>query len=347
MTNLDQTHIIDSTGDNQTEMQSNRKRAKLIVFFVVGAVILACGITGGILYANHLAETKRQQSLASCEKELKSFKAALIDFDKAKTDVASTVTITEAQVADKNTVIALATAVTVEAPKAVACPADGDTETLDANTAKLVKQTKTVDTSIKAITDTATKVTESKTAKEVADAQKNLTDTIANGEQTLADSDGKVSDNTVREQLREALDNAIKTKDSKDIQALNDHAGNVAGKVQAVGDAKAAKEQADAEAAAKAAAAAQAAANTKKSTSSGTSSGTSSKKTTSNGSGTTTKKNTSSGNSGGSASNNSGGNSGGGGSGGGATTSCPSGTHKIGVVCVPDSTGVIPPNVAN
>ncbi|WP_034252253.1 hypothetical protein [Bifidobacterium crudilactis] len=310
MTNLDQTHIIDSTGDNQTEMQSNRKRAKLIVFFVVGAVILACGITGGILYANHLAETKRQQSLASCEKELKQFKTALTDLDRAKTDVAETVKISVEQVADGATVVALAKAVAVEAPKTVTCPAEGDTETLDANTAKLVIQTKTVDSNIKAIRDGAAKVTESKTAKEVADALKTLTDTIASGEQTLSDSDGKVSDNAVREQLREALDSAIDVKESKDIQALGDHAGNLSGKVQAVGDAVNAKAQVDAEAATQAAAAAQAAANAKKSTSSGTSSGTSSKKTASSGSGTTTKKSTgSTGNSGGSSGN---GNSGGG-----------------------------------
>ncbi|MGO3357412.1 MAG: hypothetical protein ACTILK_00255 [Bifidobacterium crudilactis] len=263
----------------------------LLVVALAGVLALggtgAVGVTSAVrgVKATNLAE-----SLASCEQELKRFKAALKNFDKAKADAAETVKITAEQVADGTTLEALTKAVKAQAPKSVACPAAGDTETLDANTALLAEQIGTVDSDIKAITDSATAVTESKTAKEVADAQQKLSDTITSGEQTLAESEGKVQDNAVREQLREALDNAIKTKDSKDVKALNDHAGNIAGKVQAVGEARAAKEQADTEAA-QAQADADARANAgKQSTSNG--GGSAKRKSGSSGSGTTTKKST-------------------------------------------------------
>lgn len=138
------TQLIDNTGDETPEVQSNRRRIKIIASVAAGALVIACGVTGGMLYASHLEETQRQESLAACEKELKSFTAALKDLDKAKADVAETVKITAEQVADGATVEALAKAVKAQAPKTAACPADGDTETIDANTAKLVKHTKTV-----------------------------------------------------------------------------------------------------------------------------------------------------------------------------------------------------------
>jgi colicin import membrane protein len=100
----------------------------------------------------------------------------------------------------------------------------------------------------------------------VADAQRKLADTVAAHEKTLKGSAGKVADNKVRQQLRDALDAAIKSKASKDVKALGDNVSNVNAKAKAVTDAVAAKKKADEEAAARAAAAAAAAA--KKSTSS-------------------------------------------------------------------------------
>lgn len=285
------TDVLGAVADDASGVVHGGRSRWLLVVALVG--VLALGGTGAVGVASAVRGVKATnlaESLASCEQELKRFKAALKNFDKAKADAAETVNITAEQVADGATVESLATAAATEAPKAVACPADGTTETLDANTALLAEQIGTVDSSIKAIADAAAKVSESKVDKEVTDAQTNLSGTISNGEQTLADSDGKVSDNTVREQLREALDNAIKTKDSKDVKALNDHAGNIAGKVQAVGEARAAKEQADADAA-QAQADADARANAgKQSTLNG--GGITKKKSTSSGSGTTMKKST-------------------------------------------------------
>lgn len=226
------------------------KRVKLIAVLGAAVLVLAGGITGGVFYNNHVKETQRLESLASCEKTLKRFKAALADLDTAKADVSETLKVTEAQVVDKTTVNALTEAVAVTSPQTVACPADGDTATLDTNTVTLDKQSKTVDITIKTITEHATKVAESKTSKDIADAQQKLSDAIATGEQTLKDSAGKVQDNAVREQLREALDNAIKVKESKDIKSLGENAGNVEAKSKAVADAVTAKVEADAQAAA-------------------------------------------------------------------------------------------------
>lgn len=310
------TRVIDATGDETPQVQSKRRRTRLIAIIAAAALVLAGGVTGGILYANHLAETRRLESLAACEKELKQFKAALKDLDQARADVAETVKITAGQVADETTVEELASAVALEAPGAVAYPADATVEVLEANGAKLAEGARGVEAGIAAIADGAARVVESKTAKEIADAQKRLSDEIAAGERALKDSEGKVADNAVRQQLRDALDEAIGAKDSRDVRALGAQTDGITGRVKAVGDAVAAKARADAEAEAQAVAAAQAAANARKNAGSYKNTGTTTKKnTTSNGNGTTTQKSTgTTGNSGGSTS--SGNNSGGGSSGG-------------------------------
>jgi uncharacterized protein YbaA (DUF1428 family) len=200
-----------------------------------------------------VAENRRQEALAVCEGALKDFNAAVKIFDTAKSDVAETVQITEDQVADGTVVASLQNAVSIVAPAAVSCDAEGETDSLSSASQQLTGLAKDIQASAQSIVVHAEKVVESKAAKDVADARAALESAMSAGEQALKDSDGKVQDNAVREQLREALDNAVKVKESADVKLLGDNAGNVEGKSKAVADAVTAKVVADAQAAAAAA----------------------------------------------------------------------------------------------
>lgn len=71
----------------------------------------------------------------------------------------------------------------------------------------------------------------------VADAQSKLKASIDNANTTLKESDGKVDDNTPRQQLQDAMNEASKHLHENDVKTLQGNAANVDGKVQAVKDA--------------------------------------------------------------------------------------------------------------
>ena len=71
----------------------------------------------------------------------------------------------------------------------------------------------------------------------VADAQSKLKASIDNANTTLKESDGKVDDNTPRQQLQDAMNEASKHLHENDMKTLQGNAANVDGKVQAVRDA--------------------------------------------------------------------------------------------------------------
>ena len=77
----------------------------------------------------------------------------------------------------------------------------------------------------------------------VADAQSKLKASIDNANTTLKESDGKVDDNTPRQQLQDAMNEASKHLHENDVKTLQGNAANVDGKVQAVKDAVQARGQ--------------------------------------------------------------------------------------------------------
>lgn len=116
-------------------------------------------------------------------------------------------------------------------------------------------QAKALNAALKAVRD-------SKLAKELNDAKSQLRQGIDGAGQTLRDTDGKVADNTTRDSLAKAIDEANNTLSKKgvtDPKTYTDAKAKLDAAVRQVTDSKA-KEQADAEAAAQAQAQAQAAA---------------------------------------------------------------------------------------
>lgn len=118
-----------------------------------------------------------------------------------------------------------------------------------------IRKAKALNAALKAVRD-------SKLAKELNDAKSQLRQGIDGAGQTLRDTDGKVADNTTRDSLAKAIDEANNTLSKKgvtDPKTYTDAKAKLDAAVRQVTDSKA-KEQADAEAAAQAQAQAQAAA---------------------------------------------------------------------------------------
>ena len=99
------------------------------------------------------------------------------------------------------------------------------------------------------------KVKDSVEAKQLADAKQTLTDKVNAAQQSLADSDGKVQDNSTRDQLQAAIDNANKLLANKNatVKQLREEPAKLDNAINTVNASVEAKRQAD-EAAAQAAA---------------------------------------------------------------------------------------------
>lgn len=131
-------------------------------------------------------------------------------------------------------------------------------ETSKDNTAKL--------NAVKSLQATKSSIASSHRLRLIADAQAKLKASVDNANATLNESNGKVDDNTPRQNLQNAVNEASRLLHENDVKTLNANASDVDEKVQAVKDAiqarndRLAREEAARQAAAAAAAASQPAA---------------------------------------------------------------------------------------
>lgn len=131
-------------------------------------------------------------------------------------------------------------------------------ETSKDNTAKL--------DAVKSLQATKSSIDSSHRLRLIADAQAKLKASVDNANATLNESNGKVDDNTPRQNLQNAVNEASKLLHENNVKTLNANASDVDGKVQAVKDAiqarnaRIAREEAARQSAAAAAAARQEAA---------------------------------------------------------------------------------------
>lgn len=187
----------------------------------------------GRVRAERAEQAALETARSDCARASKSLRAAMDAYEALKAGkAADTAKTTAKQVEDARTVAALDKALNAKEPKAVACTADTragyerQTSRVDANRDWYKEHKASLAKAVEA-------VGESRDAKTITDAKK-----------LLNDSKGKVQD----ERTRDALDKAIKAKDTQAITKA----------VKAVDDSVKAKERKDAEAKAKAEAEAEA-----------------------------------------------------------------------------------------
>lgn len=233
------------------------KPAKLTAVIVAAVVVALAGIGGGYAYWTHHEGNAYHEAVAQAENADRALSKAV---DEATATEYKADQLKEPKLLDKlDDAIRKAKALKgvpeeqpgewlawrlASARKANATDAD------EANA-----QAKALNAALKAVRD-------SKLAKELNDAKSQLRQGIDGAGQTLRDTDGKVADNTTRDSLAKAIDEANNTLSKKgvtDPKTYTDAKAKLDAAVRQVTDSKA-KEQADAEAAAQAQAQAQAAA---------------------------------------------------------------------------------------
>ena len=244
--------------DEGGEMDSGKPRPKWLVPAVaagVAVIVLGAGV-GGYAYAlNNVNAGVQAASMWNAE-TVKTLQESVEDA-QALLDGTG-----EDKVADPQVLEALSSAIDkAKAAKGAEISPNGmlvwellDAENAyDESTASILDLNASLDKAVKA-------VEQSVEDKTLADAKDALSKAIDSAQSTLDGSDGKVQDNTTRDALKTALDNA-KKGDVTSVDALDKLTAALNDAQTKVNDSVKAKEQADAEAQAQAEAAANAAAS--------------------------------------------------------------------------------------
>ena len=241
---------------------------KPAIIVLIAAVLLAGVLVWWCVDAhqnNRLAEAKSMCAESSEALRVAQNKYNTLHDGKA----AEAAKITDRQVEDTKTVAALAAAYKEEALGLAACNVSG-VDALREAKERIDKNTAWYDTHTADLSKAVDAVNQSHDAKTLKDAKDALSKQITAAQEKYKATDGKVKDDKTRKGLKTLIDKATKTRDGKDIKAMNEQAkqlNTLMGKVDASvkdkqeADKKAAEEKARKEAeAAQAAAQAQASA---------------------------------------------------------------------------------------
>jgi colicin import membrane protein len=204
-------HIPDETGQSQ----SAGGHRKLIIGIIVTVVALVgLGVGGWLLWSNH----QHASAIEDCQQAITKLSSANKALTKAKAKAKDEAKVTEKQVADRNTVIALKAIMSLTEMKAKpgACAASTSTSTLASNAKALNSAAENEVSGAKLVTSNAKAVAASKEKQDSAVATTALEDSIAAAQKTSDSSKGHVkSGDKTRSALSKELTAAKKLiKDS-------------------------------------------------------------------------------------------------------------------------------------
>lgn len=249
--------------------ETGGKRTKRTVIIVAVAVVLAVIVATGVglmVRQRHMA-ARLADAKAACAQASDAARVAQNEYNTLHDGkAAEAVKITGKQVEDGDTVTVLDAAYTEEAPGLAACNVDG-VDKLNEVKDRIDKNMAWYETHTANLAKAVDAVNESHDAKILKDAKDALSQQLKAAQEKYKGMDGKVKDDKTRKDLKALIDQAAKTKDGKDAEAIGEQArqlkdlmGKVDASVKAKTDAdrKAAEEKARKEAEAQAAAAAQA-----------------------------------------------------------------------------------------
>ena len=223
---------------------------KLTAIIIAVVVVALAGIGGGYAYWTHHEGNAYHEAVAQAENADKALSKAV--------DEATATTYKADQLKEPKLLGKLDAAIR-KAKALKGIPEDRPGEWLAWRLASARKANATdadeANAQAKALNAALKAVKDSKLAKELDTAKSQLKQGIDGASQTLRDTDGKVADNTTRDSLTKAIDEANDTLSKKgvtDPKTYTDAKAKLDAAVKRVTDSKAAKEQADAEAAAQA-----------------------------------------------------------------------------------------------
>lgn len=252
---------------NTTPDSHKKKRIAIIGVSSLLVAILAAG--GAAAVYQHSASAQLAEAKTACAQASETLRVARNRYDTLHDrDAAEAMRITDKQVENTAAVTTLAKTYKETTPKLTACNVS-DTDALRKAVAQIDKDAAWYETHTASLSKAVDAVNESHDAKTLKDAKEALSKQLTAAQKKYKATDGKVQDDKTRKDLKAMIDKATKTRDGKDVKAMNSQAkqlntlmGKVDASVKAKTDAdrKAAEEQAQPEAEA-AAAAAQAQAN--------------------------------------------------------------------------------------
>lgn len=250
-----------------TAPDSHKKKRIVIGVSALLVAILAAG--GAVAIYQHSVSAQLVEAKEACAQASETLRVARNRYDTLHDrDAAEAMRITDKQVENTAAVTTLAKTYKETTPKLTACNVS-DTDALRKAVAQIDKDAAWYETHTASLSKAVDAVNESHDAKTLKDAKEALSKQLTAAQKKYKATDGKVQDDKTRKDLKAMIDKATKTRDGKDVKAMNSQAkqlntlmGKVDASVKAKTDAdrKAAEEQAQPEAEA-AAAAAQAQAN--------------------------------------------------------------------------------------
>ena len=234
--------------ENSVKNESVKRRPRWLVPLVAGACIvaLAGGVTGGVIAWRDGNARALADAQSKCEDSLAKVGKARAAYSKTVEGAGDVKAVKAEQVADAKVVSALASELDVEAPKTLACDADG----LNATAGKLDAQVKWYATHEQSVKTASENVSKSRDEKTLNDARKALSDKEGTACKLLKDSDGKTSDNAARAQLTQAINTAVEAGKGTDTRKMSEAGSELDKATTSVNDAISAKQKADAAAAA-------------------------------------------------------------------------------------------------
>lgn len=226
-----------------------KKRTIIIASCIAGALILASGITGGVLaYQHH----QHAQAVSECTRTVKPLREAVSKLTTTQTSKNTTdmVKLDVKKLADKTTHDKLVEAVKPVSVTITPCTTTLSTTQLTANTSKNKSALTRITTATSNLTSAVDKLTASRTLQ----SRNVLTAEVKTGRQLVKDSQGKVQDQKTLNQLNTVLTQADKLVKDKtaDYTKLDSKLAEVKKAEQSVRDSVEAKRKADEEAARKA-----------------------------------------------------------------------------------------------
>ena len=239
----------EETNPTTPQVDTKKKRTIIIASTIAGALILAGGVTGGVLAYQHHQHT---QAVSTCTASIKPLRLAVSKLSTAQTskDTTELVKLDVKKLADKTTHDKLAQAVKPVSVTITPCTTTLSTTQLTANTSKNKSALARVKTATANLTSAVDKLVTSRTLQ----SRNVLTAEVKAGHQLVKDSQGKVQDQKTLDQLNTVLtqsDKLVKEK-SADYTKLDSKLAEVKKAEQAVRNSVEAKRKADEEAARKA-----------------------------------------------------------------------------------------------
>ena len=235
--------------DNQDKSKPNSDEAKerrpkwmipLIAVVVVSVLALA-----GVFAWRAYEHRQHDSALSSCSQAVSNLHGLTRPSQLARYHEA--VAVRADQVKDVKTIKAMSRSVKAVGslrPQTLQCKTSMSTESLEATANK----SKKLDAGYHAVYKAANAVLASRDAKTLDDAKAALSGKINEAKKLLQDSDGKVADNTVRDNLQKVIDQADQVT-GDEIKAYQDTVSALQAAIDRVNASKQAKSQADQQAA--------------------------------------------------------------------------------------------------